>query len=297
MGAAGTFLISLPLIDRLGVEALGVGWFLAQLLIAAVGIFRMVANGEVAAMRRRSTYARSARLKLDQEPLTVAAIPCHNEERYIADVVRRSLPYVDRVVVVDDGSSDRTARVAEEAGAYVVRHRSNRGPGAAARSCLRAGVKFSADVLVTLDGDGQHAPEEIPDVMGPILAGEANLVIGSRFLGKTNNVARYRKFGIDVITFLYNVGCEDRITDAQSCFRAYGPAALKTIRITDDGFGFSVQSLIQARRAGLHIAERSISCLYHEGSHSANPVLHGVGVALDVVKYRALGPQRPRADG
>jgi glycosyltransferase involved in cell wall biosynthesis len=230
----------------------------------------------------------------------VAAIPCYNEANYIGDVVRRTQAHVDAVVVVDDGSTDGTAGVARAAGAQVRRHEANQGPGAAARTCLEAGRELGADVLVTLDGDGQHDPDEIPAVLAPVLAGEANLpdgadmsagadiVIGSRFLGGYNNVARYRKFGIDVITYLYNVGSQERITDGQSCFRAYSRRALETLAIREDGFGFSVETLVQARQVGLRIGEASISCIYHEESHSMNPVLHGVGVALMVVKHRVL---------
>jgi len=218
----------------------------------------------------------------------VAAIPCHNEAQFIADVVRLTLPHVAAVVVVDDGSADGTAEAARAAGAQVRRHEVNRGPGAAARTCLQVGRELGADVLVTLDGDGQHDPPEIPSVVAPALAGEADLVIGSRFLGGYNNVARYRRFGIDVITFLYNVGAPVQITDGQSCFRAYNRRALEVLHVTENGFGFSVETLIQARNAGLRITEASISCVYHEESHSMNPVLHGVGVALMVVKHRAL---------
>jgi len=227
-------------------------------------------------------------------PKVVAAIPCYNEAGYIADVVRRTAAHVDVVVVVDDGSTDETVEVARAAGAEVRAHGTNQGPGAAARTCLQAGRELGADVLVTLDGDGQHDPDEIPAVVGPLLDGEAgapgapDIVIGSRFLGGYNNVARYRKFGIDVITTLYNVGARKKITDGQSCFRAYSRRALDTLQITEDGFGFSVETLVQARNAGLGIDEVSISCVYHEGSHSMNPVLHGVGVALMVVKHRAL---------
>lgn len=218
----------------------------------------------------------------------IIAIPCYNEADFIAGIVRKARVHADHVIVVDDGSTDGTAQAAEAAGADVVRHPTNLGPGAAARSCFEAARRLDADVLVTLDGDGQHDPDEIPDVLAPVLRGEAGLVIGSRFLGKPNNVAAYRKFGIDVITFLYNFGARGRITDGQSCFRAYSREALQALRITEDGFGFSVETLVQARRAGLRIHETSISCLYHEASHSANPVLHGVGVALMVLKHRAL---------
>jgi glycosyltransferase involved in cell wall biosynthesis len=221
-------------------------------------------------------------------PTIVAAIPCYNEANFIGDVVRRTAAHVDAVVVVDDGSTDGTAEAARAAGAQVRRHETNRGPGAAARTCLEVGREFGADVLVTLDGDGQHDPDEIPEVLAPVLAGAADVVIGSRFLGGYNNVARYRKFGIDVITFLYNVGSREKITDGQSCFRAYGRQALETLTITEDGFGFSVETLVQARKADLRIGEVSISCVYHEQSHSMNPVLHGLGVALMVVKHRTL---------
>jgi len=188
--------------------------------------------------------------------------------------------------VVDDGSADGTAEEARAAGALVVRHPTNMGPGAAARTCLNVGRAAGVKMLITLDGDGQHNPDEIPEVIAPLQRGEADLVIGSRFLGKDNNVARYRKFGIDVITFLYNFGGKGRITDSQSCFRAYGEQSLDVLEIREDGFGFSVETLVQARRAGLRIREASISCLYHEQSHSANPVLHGLGVALMVLKHR-----------
>jgi hypothetical protein len=107
-------------------------------------------------------------------------------------------------------------------------------------------------------------------------------------MGRYNNVARHRRFGIDVITFLFNFGAPNKITDGQSCFRAYNRRALQVLRITEPGFGFSVETLVQARSAGLRIREVSISCIYHEESHSMNPVIHGVGVALMVVKHRLI---------
>jgi glycosyltransferase involved in cell wall biosynthesis len=189
--------------------------------------------------------------------------------------------------VVDDGSTDRTAEVAEAAGATVIRHPTNRGPGAAYRTCFQASRERGAGVLITLDGDEQHDPDELPRLLSPLLDGQADLVIGSRFL-EPYEIARYRKFGIDVITFLCNFGSKVKVVDAQSCYRGYSKRALENLRITEDGFGFSVELLVQARRRGLSILEVPISCIYHEASHSMNPVLHGVGVALMVVKHRVL---------
>ena len=156
------------------------------------------------------------------------------------------------------------------------------------KSCFEAARSLEADVLITLDGDGQHRPEELPRVLAPLLSGKADLVIGSRFL-EDYEVPRYRKFGIDVITWLYNIGSPVKVVDAQSCYRGYSHRALDKLQITESGFGFSVELLVQAREQGLVIREVPISCIYHSASHSINPVVHGVGVALMVVKHRIKG--------
>ena len=225
------------------------------------------------------------------EPRIVAAIPCHNEEPFISDIVRMAREHVHHVVVIDDGSSDGTSAAAEAAGATVVRHQVNKGPGMAYNSCFEAARSLEADVLITLDGDGQHLPEELPRVLAPLLSGEADLVIGSRFL-EDYEIPRYRKVGIDVITWLYNIGSPVKVVDAQSCYRGYSHRALDKLQITESGFGFSVELLVQAREQGLVIREVPISCIYHSASHSINPVLHGVGVALMVVKHRIKGLRR-----
>lgn len=220
------------------------------------------------------------------QPKVIAAIPCYNEEQFIGDVVHKVGQYVDQVVVVDDGSSDRTAEVAATAGALVVKHTVNQGYGGAIRSCFKAATDNSADMLVTIDGDGQHDPDELPEVLKPLFLGEADFVVGNRFMGKETNVPRYRKFGIDVITFLYNVGSKAKLSDAQSGFRAYRREVLDAFQLTEQGMGVSVQTLIQARRKGYRIKEVPISCKYHSAGSTLNPVTHGVGVALTVIKLR-----------
>lgn len=221
--------------------------------------------------------------------MIIATIPCFNEEPFIHDIVSRAQKYVDQVAVIDDGSSDNTADIAKSAGAKVVRHSSNMGAGAATRSCFQAAREAQADVVVTLDGDGQHDPDEIPLVLEPILNRRADLVIGSRFMNKSISVPAYRKFGINVITWLFNLGSRTKVVDSQSCFRAYTREVIDNIPLTEKGFGFSVQLLIEARRRGFTIVEAPISCIYHENSHSLNPVVHGLGVALKVVELRLKG--------
>jgi glycosyltransferase involved in cell wall biosynthesis len=231
------------------------------------------------------------------KPKVIAAIPCLNEEQFIGDIVTRARRYVDKVIVVDDGSTDNTAEAAQAARAHVIRHKARQGAGAATRSAFEAAKKYNADILVTLDGDGQHNPDEIPQVLAPILRGEADLVIGSRFLEPTQqtqetpgtqrtNIRRYRKFGIDIITWLYNLGSKKKVSDSQSCFRAHNRKLLESIDITEDGFGFSVEVLIQARRKGFVIKEVPVSCIYHSQGSTINPLKHGFGVAFSVIKLR-----------
>jgi glycosyltransferase involved in cell wall biosynthesis len=221
----------------------------------------------------------------NQSPNIIAVIPCLNEERFIGGVVAQAVKYVNKVIVVDDGSTDHTSQVAIQAGAEVIRHPVSRGAGAATRTGLEAAFKSGADIIVTLDGDNQHNPDEIPDVLKPFASGEADLVIGSRFL-QDARVPVFRKFGIDLITWLYNVGHKKKIVDGQIGFRAYNRKAAEAMNITYPGFGFSIQTLVQARKRGLKIAEAPISCIYHDAGSTEQPFIHGLTVALAVFKIR-----------
>ncbi len=218
----------------------------------------------------------------------IALIPCWNEKTTIKDVVERAKQHVACVLVVDDGSRDGTASVAREAGALVCQSQ-RYGVGASTGMGLEIALKGESDVILTLDGDGQHNPDEILKVVQPIVRGEADMVIGSRFLWPCR-VPRFRKLGIDIITWLYNYGVRSKIVDGQSCFRAYSRDALRSILpVEESGFAFSVEMLVKARKKGLRIKEVPIQCIYHRDrsmNSSLNPVLHGVGVALGVVKWR-----------
>jgi len=228
--------------------------------------------------------------KSNDGPKIMAAIPAYNEEQFIGDIVTRTKKFIDKVIVIDDGSTDNTSKAAQAAGAEVIKHKTRQGAGGATKTAFEAAKRSYADILVTLDGDGQHNPDEIPQLLAPILNEEADLVIGSRFLkSNLSNMPKYRKFGIDVITFLYNFGSKARVSDAQCCFRAQNRKLIEAVNITDAGFGFSVQVLIQARKKGFTIREVPISCIYHSDGSSLNPVTHGLGVAFNVIKHRLFG--------
>jgi len=211
------------------------------------------------------------------KPKIIAAIPCFDEERCIGSVVVKTKKYVDEVIVVDDGSTDATAEIAAGAGATVHQHGQNRGYGAAIQSALGKGKQLGADVLVILDGDGQHDPRDIPKLVKPLLDGEADVVIGSRFLGSGKKPPLYRRLGQRVLTTITNVGSGQKISDSQSGFRAYSAKALKELNLAEDGMSISSEMQFAISKSGLRVAEVPIDVSYAD-QVKRSPVGHGVEV-------------------
>lgn len=224
----------------------------------------------------------------NSKPKIIAAIPCFNTESSIKELIIRARAYVDLVVVVDDGSRDGTAAVARDAGAFVKRHRKNGGYGAALKSCFAVAKAHSADVLVILDGDGQHNPDEIPKLITPVINQEADLVIGSRFLqpAQQTSMPRYRAFGINVITFLFNITSRKKVSDAQSGYRAYSKGVFEDFTLTEKGMGISIEILEKAIKKGARVKEIPISCSYAPSGLDWGAIKHGLGVVLSVVRVR-----------
>jgi glycosyltransferase involved in cell wall biosynthesis len=219
---------------------------------------------------------------------TVTAIPCYNTQKSIAEVIKRTKRYVDEVIIIDDGSSDMTAEIARAEGATVVSHDTNKGYGAAIKSCFVAARKTGADVLVTIDGDGQHNPDEIPRLLDPIIKEGADLVIGSRFIGKEGKIPIYRIFGIWLITFLWNFGNKVKVSDTQSGFRAYGKKAIQGLEFSDQGMSVSIEILENIRKMKSNIKDVPITCSYENNNRTLNmkALRHGMGVTLSVIRIR-----------
>ena len=224
----------------------------------------------------------------NSKPKVIAAIPCFNTESSIEELITRAKAYVDQVIVVDDGSRDGTATAARAAGAFVKSHRKNGGYGEALKSCFEAAISHSADVLVILDGDGQHNPDEIPKLITPVINKEADLVIGSRFLqpARQTSMPRYRAFGINVITLLFNITFRKKVSDAQSGYRAYSKGVFEDFTLTEKGMGISIEILGKVIKKGARVKEIPISCFYAPSGLSWEAIKHGLGVALSVVRVR-----------
>ena len=220
-------------------------------------------------------------------PKIIAAIPCFNEERCIGSVVLKTKKFVSSVVVIDDGSTDATSEVATEAGALVYQHDKNRGYGAAVRSALAKGRELGADVLVIIDGDGQHDPKDIPKLVKPLIDGEADVVIGSRFLGESKRPPFYRRLGLRVLTAITNLGSGQRISDSQSGFRAYSSKALNALNLTEDGMSVSSEMQFAISKSGLKVAEVPIDVSYFDKA-KRNPLGHGAEVLSRVLVLFSL---------
>lgn len=226
---------------------------------------------------------------MQAKPFIVVGIPAFNAEKTISPVVLEAQKFADAVVVCDDGSRDLTAKIAERLGADVVRHERNLGYGAAIRSLFTRAREIGADILVTLDADGQHNPSEIPNVVKPVVQGVADVVIGSRFVGTggTTEMPLYRRFGAQLITKLVNGSSNKGITDAQSGFRAYNRLALERLNICEAGMGASVEILLKAGKNDLTICEVPSSCNYHNGvapTSTEHPITHGMGVVMSIIR-------------
>ncbi|MBC7085700.1 MAG: glycosyltransferase family 2 protein [Methanomethylovorans sp.] len=217
---------------------------------------------------------------------TIAAIPAYNEEKFIGKVVAGCKPYVDEVVVVNDGSIDATAMIATACGATVIYHEENMGYGAAIRTCFDTAKKMKATAMVILDADGQHDPLDIKQVLEPILNDEADICIGSRFLcSKKAEIPFYRKIGMKILDFATNHGSDIKITDTQSGFRAYSANAINKIKIDSKSMAAGSEILLQVKECNLRIKEVPIICRYDiKDTSTHNPLFHGMEVLASVIR-------------
>jgi glycosyltransferase involved in cell wall biosynthesis len=220
----------------------------------------------------------------------LVCVPAFNEAENISEIINRSKKYADEVIVYDDGSIDDTQQVAVSAGATVIRSPENKGYGIAIRSLFQAAKEKDADIMVTLDSDGQHNPDQIPSLIEPLRQG-FDLVIGSRFLRNADKekVPKFRSFGIKTITKLTQAASYRGITDSQSGFRAYNKNALSKINLYEDGMAVSTEILLRAGEKKLLVAEVPITINYDTKDTSThNPLTHGIGVLYSVFQFISL---------
>ena len=219
----------------------------------------------------------------------IIGIPAFNEEKNIAVLIIQLKKIADKIIVCNDGSTDLTSKIAEELGATVINHEKNLGYGAAIRSIFLKSKDLDGDILVTFDADGQHRIEDINKVINPIINGESDLVIGSRFLDESaKEVPRYRKAGIKLITKITNATIKKQLTDSQSGFRAYSKKVLNELNPSELGMGISTEILIKASAKNFRISEVPIKIVYDGDTSTHNPISHGSSVLLSTIKFTSI---------
>ncbi|AKB18811.1 glycosyltransferase family 2 protein [Methanosarcina sp. WWM596] len=222
-----------------------------------------------------------------------AILPAYNEEVSIGSLVLLTRLYADNVVVVDDGSTDRTAEVARKAGAEVVAHGANKGKAEALKTGFKTAAALGADIIVTMDSDGQHNPADIPNLLAPILKGNAEMVNGSRYLnyqGKNSSI--FRRAGKKMQDTTAKMNFNLKITDTQSGFRAFAASTKDIFRFSGKKTAIENEMLADIGRSGLRIKEVEIGVLNDSEASPGNPVKYIVRalktVAEDMEANRPL---------
>jgi len=229
------------------------------------------------------------------KPRVVACIPAYNEESSIGAVIVRTKGYVDEVLVCDDGSRDLTGAIAEGLGSVVIRHERNRGKGAALRTALRCARDLDPDVVLVLDGDGQHDPGEIPRLVEPIVGGRADMVVGSRYVeGSRVDAPYYRRLGLRLVNALSGKSGDSGVEDTQSGFRAFSAGALDVVlKCEAEGYGVETEQLALAQKNDLRVVEVPVAIRYKGlgDTSKKNPAYHGFELVDTVL--RLVVEERP----
>ncbi len=216
------------------------------------------------------------------QPKILVAIPAYNEGRYVGSVVLKARQYADEVVVLDDGSTDDTSEIARLAGATVIRHEENRGYGAAVQSLLAEAKKKNPDILILLDADSQHNPDEIPKLIEPIISDGSDLVVGSRQQQKVK-IPPYRRVGLRVLSYFSGILSREKLFDSESGFRVFSRKAITVLEPRESGMAISAETIADAAEKGLKITEVPISIAYTKDGSTLNPIRHGLGVLTRIM--------------
>ena len=248
------------LIAALGAHALKTAY---SLLVGVTAAF-VPAPSFVGRFRLNKTEQKLASESIAADAPVLLFMPAYNEEEAVSGCIDRVPEQVHgrrvELIIVDDGSADSTVACAQESGAEVVQLGENQGLGAAVRVGLQIGVEREAAAVVFCDADGEYPPEELANVVEPILNGDADYVIGSRFLGRIDHMRPHRRFGNHVLTRVLQLVARQRITDGQSGYRALSFSAARNAEIIHD-FNYAQVLTLDLLAKGFRYQEVPIS--YH----------------------------------
>ncbi|MEM4251554.1 MAG: glycosyltransferase family 2 protein [Candidatus Bathyarchaeia archaeon] len=216
----------------------------------------------------------------------ICIVPAYNEETTIGTVVKRARDHANLVLVVDDGSTDMTSKAAREAGGKVVAHITRLGVGAALSTGLKLALRDGAEIIVTLDADGQHDPGEIPNVISPLLERKADLVIGSRLHAENSQMPHYKKLGNKILSKLTSLACGTTVTDSQSGFRAFTREVAEIISYSSTDYGWASEMLILLSRRGVRMAHVPVKALYFKKRVRGAGIKDAVKILYNILRLK-----------
>ena len=199
---------------------------------------------------------------------TWVVIAAYNEASAITAVIEELRQTCPNVVVVDDGSADATQEVARSAGAVALRHLINRGQGAALQTGIQYALGRGARYVITFDADGQHRPDNIPDLLAPLVDGRAEFALGSRFLGTTENMSVVRGLTLKAAVLFTRLTSRTRVTDAHNGLRGFSRRGAEAIRIRMDRMAHASEIVDQVGRSGLEYVEVPVHIRYTDYSRA-----------------------------
>lgn len=209
----------------------------------------------------------------------IAVIPAYNESKYIGEVVRKTKKHVDKVIVVDDASNDKTAELAKQAGALVIRHEINLQKGASLKTGCELALKFSPDIIITLDADGQHDPDEIPKLLEKLK--QVDFVIGSRQFNKEMTLKS--KAGNIILSKLSNLLFKTNIKDSQTGFRAFKAKIYDKIKWESSDYGVESEMIKNIHDNKISYKEVNVKTIYNDKYKGTTPI-DGIKIAYTMLK-------------
>ncbi len=235
------------------------GWLIIVVWwIFLIGLGFIVLSGIVGLIspkRKKPVEIKTEPLVTPENLKVVVTIPAYNEEETIADVIEGCKKYANEILVIDDGSTDRTREIAQSAGVKVIVHKTNRGLSETIQDGFRAALNIGADIIVNIDADGQYLPEEIPKLIDPIVRDEADFVLGSRFAGHIEEMSWIKKFGNRLFTRVVRALTNTEISDGQTGFRSFNRAAAIASIDLAGRYTYTQEQIIRLIEEGFRVAE------------------------------------------